>query len=151
MSPRKPVSPKKSKSYDGKKIPLFCIKMRERRIELGITQEQLGKAVGIPKTRISEIELGRPPLSHDRIVKIAEALSCSIDWLFDYEVKEEPWPMVHPQVVEEIEKIVDSLDKYDGLHLNKKKPAYKWDSDKDALDDVHRVLQDFVSRWSPKI
>lgn len=82
MTPGKPVDPRKRKSYKGKKIPVFCSNLRIRRLELRMTQKQLGDALGIPVPRISEIESGRFPEDPERIVAIAQTLTCSLDWLF---------------------------------------------------------------------
>lgn len=61
-------------------------KIKQRRKQLGLTQEQLALKVGVRKTSISnyEVNLNSPP--EKVIIKIMEALECDANFLFgDYE------------------------------------------------------------------
>ena len=55
-------------------------RVRERREELGISQEDLAKAVGVSQVAITNLER-RDSKSSRNITTLAQALSCSIDWL----------------------------------------------------------------------
>ena len=92
MGLRKPADPRKRKSYRGQEIPAFCLNMQARRIELMLTQEELGRLINAPKTRISEIESGRFPSDPERIISIAKALECSVDWLLGVDSVTSPPP-----------------------------------------------------------
>lgn len=52
-------------------------KIQKRRIELGMTQEELAKKCGYTsKSTISKIELDRNDVSQSKLKKIADALEC---------------------------------------------------------------------------
>ena len=52
----------------------FVCAMRNRRIAMGYTQSQLGKIVGVNKSRISKIESGDCNITVGTMVKISNAL-----------------------------------------------------------------------------
>lgn len=58
----------------------ISVRLKQRRIELGLTQHQLGSLAGVKQQTIQRIESG---CSHRprNIIEIAEALSCSAKWL----------------------------------------------------------------------
>ena len=56
-------------------------KIAERRKELGLTQAELGRAVGIQS--VSKIESGRVGLTVERLYQIAEHLYCTPQELMD--------------------------------------------------------------------
>ncbi len=80
----KVIPPSERKGYKSKKIPFFCQNVQRRRLELGITQEQLAKTLGIDRPRISQIEAGRLPRDEERITALARALKVDINWLFGF-------------------------------------------------------------------
>lgn len=57
-------------------------KVRAKRLELGLTQEQLRDLTGLHQTHISDIEIGdvQSPTG-DTIVKLADALQVTTDYL----------------------------------------------------------------------
>jgi transcriptional regulator with XRE-family HTH domain len=61
------------------------MKMRISQIResLGVTQEQLGEAVGLSGACISRIETGLQSKTFDRLARIAEALGVTVPELFD--------------------------------------------------------------------
>lgn len=81
-------NPENRKAYDGKKIPLFCLRVRERRLQLGRKQSDLADTVGIKTSQVSELEGGRFPNDFDRIIAIIRALETTPDYLFGF--REEP-------------------------------------------------------------
>lgn len=84
MAGRKPVDPEKRKGYTGKKIPIFCVKVRARRLDLGMTQAKLAETIGAPTPRITEIEGGNMTSDCDRIISLARALETTPDYLFGF-------------------------------------------------------------------
>ena len=51
--------------------------VRRRRVRLGLTQHQLGDAVGLPQSAISEIESGRSWVSWPTLQRLGEVLDAS--------------------------------------------------------------------------
>lgn len=72
----------KKKGYAKKKSSRFGENILSRRLELNMTQEDLAKAIGASRPRISDIENGRFPDDPDRIIALADAMDVTIDWLF---------------------------------------------------------------------
>ena len=65
--------------------------IRQRRLELKLSQEQLAKLMGYKsKAAISRVENGHEDLTLDRVVKFANALSCSPAYLAGWEEWKEP-------------------------------------------------------------
>ena len=63
-------------------------KVRQRREELGLSQEQLANAMGYSsRSSINKIENGRP-CTQKIIVRLADALNVSIPYLMGWEEKE---------------------------------------------------------------
>ena len=64
--------------------------IKKRRLELGISQQELAEAVGYKgKSMISQIEKGSVDLSSSMINKIADALNCTASYLMGWEDSEE--------------------------------------------------------------
>ena len=82
MVPRKSLSPEERAGFDPSTFPTFCRRVRERRIVLEMTLEQFGQKVQMTKQGVSNMEGGKFPRDHDRIIAIADALGVSLDWLF---------------------------------------------------------------------
>ncbi len=61
------------------------LKIKERRQELGITQEFISKSLDVNPSHISNIECGRANPSLTALVKIANILECSIDYFISGE------------------------------------------------------------------
>ena len=53
--------------------------IREKRTEIGISQAELGRRVGVTQGAVMKWETGRSYPSLDKAVQIAEALNCRID------------------------------------------------------------------------
>lgn len=62
-------------------------RIKEARIKKGLTQEQLGKLVGVAKTTITGYEKNREPTAA-KIGEIADALSVDVNFLYQDEVRE---------------------------------------------------------------
>lgn len=61
------------------------IKIKERRQELGITQEYIANMLDVNPSHVSNIECGRANPSLTVLVKIANILQCSIDYFISGE------------------------------------------------------------------
>ena len=58
-------------------------RIRQKRIELGLTQEELGQKLGIKKSAISKIENGEvKAIDRDYIAKMVQLFRCA-NWLMD--------------------------------------------------------------------
>lgn len=58
-------------------------RMRARRLVLGISQEDLGKAVGVSFQQIQKYEKGANRIGASRLQKLAHALQVSISYFFE--------------------------------------------------------------------
>ncbi|MEE0265552.1 MAG: helix-turn-helix transcriptional regulator [Acutalibacteraceae bacterium] len=63
---------------------MICDKIKERRLELGLTQLQLSELTGIKKNTISNYENNVSSPSEENIFKIMEALKCDANYLFEW-------------------------------------------------------------------
>lgn len=58
-------------------------KIREKRIELNMTMEDLGKAIGVQRSAINKYEKGLVDISSKKLAAIANALNVSIKSLLE--------------------------------------------------------------------
>jgi transcriptional regulator with XRE-family HTH domain len=58
-------------------------RIRLRRIQVGITQETLGRALGVTFQQVQKYEKGANRVSAGRLLKIAEALQCNVMDFFE--------------------------------------------------------------------
>ena len=56
---------------------MFCDNVRQRRQELGLSQEELADAAGVHRTYIGSIERAERNISLDNIDRISNALSAT--------------------------------------------------------------------------
>ena len=61
------------------------LKIKERRQSLGITQEFIAGVLNVNPSHISNIECGRANPSLTALIKIANALECSVDYFISGE------------------------------------------------------------------
>ena len=59
----------------------FNERLKELRKELGLTQRDVGKYLGVGRTTISEYESGKIVPKQDNLVKLASFLGVSVDYL----------------------------------------------------------------------
>jgi transcriptional regulator with XRE-family HTH domain len=91
--------------------------IRARRLELGMTQEQLGKKLGITFQQIQKYEIGTNRIGSGRLFKIAELLKAPLASLYGGQEKQTKWPASSPfdllsdpltlQMAQEFSKISD--------------------------------------------
>lgn len=60
-------------------------KIKEKRIQESLTQEQLAEKIGISPKSLSQIELGNNFISADNLEKICLALNIQVKNLFDFD------------------------------------------------------------------
>ena len=61
-------------------------RIKQRRLELGMTQTELAKKVGYSSyTTITKIEKGKIDLSQSKIVSLADALHTSVEYIMDWD------------------------------------------------------------------
>lgn len=58
------------------------MRMKERRVELGFSQEKLAELTGLHRTYVGSVERGERNVSIDNMQRIAEALDCDIGDFF---------------------------------------------------------------------
>jgi transcriptional regulator with XRE-family HTH domain len=66
------------------------VRIKQRRGELGWTQDQLAVKAGISKSFLSDLENGKRSVSANNLLDIARALSVSLDYLMTGEASKEP-------------------------------------------------------------
>lgn len=65
-------------------------RIKQRRVELGWTQDQLCTKAGISKSFLSDLENGKRSVSATNLLDIARTLSVSLDYLMTGKASEEP-------------------------------------------------------------
>lgn len=58
--------------------------IRDHRIQLGLTQEELGRRIGVDQAEIDACESGQERLEPFRLVMLAAVLDCSLGELFGH-------------------------------------------------------------------
>jgi transcriptional regulator with XRE-family HTH domain len=58
-------------------------RIRSRRIQVGMSQQELGKALGVTFQQIQKYEKGSDRVSYGGLLKIAEALECNVMQFFE--------------------------------------------------------------------
>lgn len=81
-------------------------RIRQRRQELGLSQLELTHQCNVASGNISKLEAGISIPSAQALIKLSEALDCSIDWLL---LGTEP-PADAPPLLEEYIKLFNLLD-----------------------------------------
>lgn len=67
-------------SHNRKKTPIrkaFGLKVRMRRFEIGITQEDLAEKADLHPTYVGSVERGERNIAIENIIALAKALGCS--------------------------------------------------------------------------
>ena len=69
-----------NKSHNRKKTPIrkkFGLKVRMKRFELGMTQEELAELADLHPTYVGSVERGERNVSLENIIILAKGLGCS--------------------------------------------------------------------------
>lgn len=67
------------------KIAMLSKRLRERRLELNMTQNELADAAGVDQSQIWKYESGRTFPGADRLLTLCHVLDVSADWLLGIE------------------------------------------------------------------
>lgn len=62
-------------------INKFCARLKKARKNAGLTQQQLGKELGILQTAYSRFERGKYQFNYEQLCYIAKRLDISVDYL----------------------------------------------------------------------
>lgn len=65
-------------------------RIKQRRLDLGWTQDQVCTKAGLSKSFLSELESGKRSVSASNLLNIARALSVSLDYLMTGKASEDP-------------------------------------------------------------
>lgn len=64
-------------------------RIRDRRVQIGLSQEQLAHAIGSHQKQISRYEKGENDPTAEVVIRIAKALQTTPDWLLGFDDLEE--------------------------------------------------------------
>jgi transcriptional regulator with XRE-family HTH domain len=73
-----------------KALRAVALRVRERRLELGISQEELALRAGLHRTYVSDIERGNRNIAITNVVRLADALELPVADIFSAEIFLEP-------------------------------------------------------------
>lgn len=64
------------------------ISIKQKRLDLGLTQKELAVKIGVDQSAVAQWENGKTAPNRGRLMRVAEALGCSVsDLLDDYIVQ----------------------------------------------------------------
>ena len=93
-------------------------RIKNRRIELGLTQEELASKLGYKsKSTINKIELGINDITQSKVVKFANVLNTSVAYLMGWEGKGDELASFHARILKDIP-LMEALEDY--YRLSKK-------------------------------
>lgn len=61
--------------------PLFPTRLKAARLACGLTQADVGKALGVSQARVSVMELGAGQPYGGQVFQLANLFGCTTDWL----------------------------------------------------------------------
>lgn len=64
---------------------LFSVRLKELRLKKGLKQTELGEKVGVKQNTFTNWENGKREPSFENLIKLADLLEVSLDWLFGRE------------------------------------------------------------------
>lgn len=66
-------------------MTIFTERLKELRLKKGLTQTELGEKVGVKQNTFTNWEKGNREPSFENLIKLADLLEVSLDWLFGRE------------------------------------------------------------------
>jgi transcriptional regulator with XRE-family HTH domain len=131
-------------------------RIRERREELGLTQERLAHTAGVSKSFMSEIEAGQRGAGGLKYLAIAEALEVEVQWLLRgverAALRTEP-PTIPREIAEVAEaegwSYRDTLDvaaQLQALVVRRTRGGIAWKPSRDYIMQIHRALREADKR-----
>lgn len=89
-------------------------RIKKRRIELGITQEQLAEKMDVSIQMISNLELGKKAIRPENLVKVCDALNTDADYLLRGKHAE----IINAEVFEKYLKLPEDIKKSIEMLIN---------------------------------
>ena len=89
--------------YSIKDRKFIGVKIRDRRTELGLTQEELAEVIGVTYQQLQRYENGKSSLNTDRLQAISNALDVPITYFFQepgegkIKITESAYPYISPE------------------------------------------------------
>ncbi len=66
-------------------MKVFSVRLKELRLKKGLTQTELGEKVGVKQNTFTNWENGKREPNFENLIKLADLLEVSLDWLFGRE------------------------------------------------------------------
>lgn len=66
-------------------MKVFSERLKELRLKKGLTQTELGEKVGVKQNTFTNWENGKREPNFENLIKLADLLEVSLDWLFGRE------------------------------------------------------------------
>ena len=66
-------------------MTIFTERLKELRLKKGLTQTELGEKVGVKQNTFTNWEKGKREPSFENLIKLADLLEVTLDWLFGRE------------------------------------------------------------------
>lgn len=66
-------------------MTIFTERLKELRLKKGLTQQQIADEIGVNRGSYSNWEKGKREPSFENLIKLADLLEVSLDWLFGRE------------------------------------------------------------------
>jgi len=115
----------------------FGIRLKTFRKNLGLTQKELAKEIGVKRTTVAgyETEGKMPP--YNTLIKIADTLNCSLDLLLGY-VMEDGTEYKVEQINPKIKKSYDKLAEREDLQILLKETE---DLNPDSIKRIVKIIK----------
>lgn len=137
-----------------KRLQEIGARIRQRRRELDMTQEQLAKGASVSKSFVSDMESGQTAASGLKYLSLAEALDVEVQWLLTGTALPEPCgkpsPIKIPQelskLAEEMEwpysKVLDIAAALDAIVARRTRGGKRWEPSRENILMVEKALNE---------
>lgn len=96
-------------------------RIRQRRLELGLSQEELARRVGYKhKSAVNKIELGVNDIRQAKIIQFADALYTTPAYLMGWESQQEARIRLYAQKINDLVGKIEQLDDEDLIRLDER-------------------------------
>lgn len=130
----------------------IAVRVRQRRAERGLTQEELAHLAGVSKSFVSEIEAGTRGASGLKYLALAEALEVEVQWLLtgrEKPVAQTQPPVIPPEVSQVAESegwshklTLDVATVLQGLVARRTRGGHAWKPNREYILRVARAIQE---------
>ena len=76
------VSKERYLKFKKEKKKVFSERLKELRLQRGLTQKELAEQIGIKRNSYSDLENGKCEANYEKLEKIVDFFDVSLDWLF---------------------------------------------------------------------